>query len=39
MDVSAFSGEAFDAKDWINRALRNSDPTQSKVSSVNFFRP
>ena len=33
MDVSAFSGDAFDAKDWINRALRNSDPTQSKVSS------
>ncbi len=32
MDVSAFSGETYDAKDWINKALRNSDPTQSKVS-------
>jgi hypothetical protein len=31
MDVSAFSGETFDAKDWINKALRNADPSQSKV--------
>ena len=31
MDVAAFSGETFDAKDWINKALRASDPSQTKV--------
>jgi hypothetical protein len=31
MDVSAFSGETFDPKDWINKALRNADSSQSKV--------
>ena len=31
MDVAAFSGDNFDPKDWINKALRSSDPAQSKV--------
>ena len=30
MDVTAFSGDNFDAKDWINKALRSSEPGQSK---------
>ena len=33
MDVAAFSGETFDAKDWINKALRASDSTQPKVGA------
>ena len=31
MDVAAFSGDNFGPKDWINKALRSSDPVQSKV--------
>ena len=31
MDVAAFSGDNFDPKDWINKALKSSDPTQNKV--------
>ena len=31
MDVAAFSGDNFDAKDWINKALKSSEPGQSKV--------
>jgi len=30
MDVTAFSGDQFDPKDWINKTLRNADPSQSK---------
>jgi len=30
MDVTAFSGDQFDPKEWINKTLRNSDPNQSK---------
>ena len=30
MDVTAFSGDNFDAKDWINKALKSSEPGQSK---------
>ncbi|XP_023342815.1 conserved oligomeric Golgi complex subunit 7 [Eurytemora carolleeae] len=34
MDVAAFSGDSYDAKDWINKALRNSDSTQSKEAAA-----
>jgi len=34
MDVSAFSGETYDPKDWINKALRSSDPTQNKEAAA-----
>jgi len=30
MDVAAFSGDNFEPKDWINKALRSSEPGQSK---------
>ena len=30
MDVTAFSGDNFDPKDWINKALRSSESGQSK---------
>ena len=35
MDVAAFSDENFNPKDWINKALKTSDPTQTKVG-INF---
>ena len=38
MDVAAFSEENFDPKDWINKALKTSDPTQTKVGSINVVR-
>ena len=34
MDVAAFSGDNFDPKDWINKALRASDPTQQKEEAA-----
>jgi len=34
MDVAAFSGDNFDPKDWINKALRTSDQTQSKEAAA-----
>jgi len=34
MDVAAFSGDSFDPKDWINKALRNSDSTQTKEAAA-----
>ena len=37
MDVAAFSGDVFDPKDWINKALRNADPAQTKVVYVSCF--
>ena len=38
MDVAAFSEENFDPKDWINKALKTSDPTQTKVGPINVVR-
>ena len=38
MDVAAFSGEGFDPKDWINKALRNAEPGQSKVADIIVHR-
>lgn len=34
MDVAAFSGDNFDPKDWINKALRASDPAQQKEEAA-----
>ena len=34
MDVAAFSDENFDPKDWINKALRSADSTQTKVGTA-----
>eukprot|EP00090_Calanus_glacialis_P007990 TRINITY_DN16360_c0_g1_i1.p1 TRINITY_DN16360_c0_g1~~TRINITY_DN16360_c0_g1_i1.p1 ORF type:complete len:756 (-),score=324.33 TRINITY_DN16360_c0_g1_i1:133-2346(-) len=34
MDVAAFSGDNFDPKDWINKALKSSDPTQNKEAAA-----
>ena len=34
MDVAAFSGESFDPKDWINKALRASEPGQAKEEAA-----
>ena len=38
MDVAAFSEENFDPKDWINKALKTSDPTQTKVGPIIVVR-
>ena len=34
MDVAAFSGDNFDPKEWINKALRSSDPNQAKEEAA-----
>jgi len=34
MDVAAFSDENFDPKDWINKALKSADPTQTKEAAA-----
>ena len=34
MDVAAFSGDSFDPKDWINKALRASEPGQAKEEAA-----
>ena len=34
MDVAAFSGDSFDPKDWINKALRASDQSQPKEEAA-----
>jgi len=34
MDVAAFSGDNFDPKDWINKALRSSDSSQNKETAA-----
>eukprot|EP00088_Acartia_fossae_P004952 TRINITY_DN12166_c0_g1_i12.p1 TRINITY_DN12166_c0_g1~~TRINITY_DN12166_c0_g1_i12.p1 ORF type:complete len:737 (-),score=171.86 TRINITY_DN12166_c0_g1_i12:311-2521(-) len=34
MDVAAFSDENFDPKDWINKALRSADSTQTKEAAA-----
>jgi len=34
MDVAAFSGDNFDPKDWINKALKSSDPSQNKEAAA-----
>ena len=34
MDVAAFSGDNFDPKEWINKALRSSDPSQAKEEAA-----
>ena len=34
MDVAAFSGDNFDPKDWINKALKAGDPAQQKEEAA-----
>jgi len=34
MDVAAFSDENFNPKDWINKALKTADPTQTKEQAA-----
>ena len=34
MDVAAFSGDNFDPKEWINKALRTGEPSQLKEEAA-----